>query len=217
MRFRCRAPVAGPGRIRRHGRCGAVAGALAGRRKRADGIRSPLGCDSTPDRTGRGTLGGRAGRGAGRRISDRSTRATRAANRDCGGGRAGRHECAVGGLAMMMQAARSSFPSRSSLRQLALAAGAFLTACANVVPPASDIRAAGAVESAFVVIGAGGARVARLITTDDACPAIAVDETTTPMPLRAAPETVAQRPTRSDPADSTPSRFPVRVCDLTLP
>ena len=84
----------------------------------------------------------------------------------------------------MMQGARSAWPWRSALRQLSLAAGAFLTACANVVPPVSDIRAAGAVESAFVVVGAGGARLARLITTDDACPAIAVDEVTTRMQAR---------------------------------
>ena len=119
-----------------------------------------------------------------------------------------------------MRSARSAgwaFPGRASPRPLALIAGAFLSACASVVPPASDIRAAGAVEAAFIVVGAGGARLARLITTDDACPAVAVDETTTPMLLRAAPATVAQRPTRSDSADSKPSRFPVRVCDVTLP
>src|SRR6202171_2812089 len=102
-------------------------------------------------------------------------------------------------------------------RPLSLIAVAFLSACANVVPPASDIRAAGAVESAFVVVGAGGARLARLITTDNACPAIMVDEMTTPMQLRAAPATVTLRPTRSDPADSKPSAFPVRVCDMNLP
>ncbi len=67
------------------------------------------------------------------------------------------------------------------------------------------------------MIGAGGARLARLITTDDACPAIAVDEMTTPMQLRAAPATVPQRPTRSDPANSKASAFPVRVCDTILP
>src|SRR5438045_388787 len=110
--------------MRRHGRCGAVAGALAGPGKRADGIRSPLGCDSTPDRTRRGTLGGRTGRGA---------------------------------------------------------------------------------------------ALARPITTDDAYPAIAVDDVTTRMQLRAAPATIAQRPTRSDPSDSKSSTFPVRVCDLSLP
>jgi hypothetical protein len=115
------------------------------------------------------------------------------------------------------RSARSTFPSWASPRELALVAGAFLSACANVVPPASDIRAAGAVESAFVVVGADGARLARLITTDDACPAIAVDETTMRMQMRAAPATIAQRPTRSEPADSKPSAFPVRVCDLSLP
>jgi len=106
---------------------------------------------------------------------------------------------------------------RASPPRFAFLIVALLTACATVVPPASDIRAAGAVESAFVVIGAGGALLARLITTDDACPAIAIDEKTTRMQLRAAPETVAQRPTRSDPADSKPSDFPVRVCDMSLP
>ncbi len=119
-----------------------------------------------------------------------------------------------------MRSARSgglAFPPWASLRRLALIAGALLSACANVVPPASDIRAAGAVESAFIVVGAGGARVARLITTDDACPAIAVDDLTTPTKERAGPATVAQRPTRSDPPDSKSSAFPVRVCEMSLP
>ena len=125
----------------------------------------------------------------------------------------------MGRLALRMRSARSAgwaFPWRA-LRALALIAGAFLSACANVVPPASDIRAAGAVEAAFIVVGAGGARLARLITTDDACPAIAVDDLTTPTKERAGPATVAQRPTRSDSEDSKPSAFPVRVCDISLP
>jgi Calcineurin-like phosphoesterase len=110
-----------------------------------------------------------------------------------------------------------AFPRWASLRPLALIAVAFLSACANVVPPASDIRAAGAVEAAFIVVGAGGARLARLITTDDVCPAIAVDDLTMPTKERAGPATVAQRPTRSDPTDSKSSAFPVRVCDMNLP
>jgi len=110
-----------------------------------------------------------------------------------------------------------AFPWWASLRPLALIAVAFLSACANVVPPASDIRAAGAVEAAFIVVGAGGARLARLITTDDACPAIAVDDLTMPTKERAGPATVAQRPTRSDSVDSKSSAFPVRVCDMSLP
>lgn len=112
---------------------------------------------------------------------------------------------------------RSTFPSRLPLPQLALVASAFLTACADVVPPASDIRTAGAIESAFVVVGAGGTRLARLITTDDVCPAIVVDDIKTRMQLRTAPATIAQRQTRSDPAHSKPSAFPVRVCDMSLP
>ena len=118
-----------------------------------------------------------------------------------------------------MRSAPASIRVRASPTQCAFIVALLeaLTACTTVVPPASDIRAAGAVESAFVVIGGGGARVARLITTDDACPAIAIDEKTTPMQLRAGPETIAQRPTRSDPADSKPSRFPVRVCDMSVP
>jgi hypothetical protein len=107
-------------------------------------------------------------------------------------------------------------PWGTSLRPLALAAGAFLAACANVVPPASDVRAAGAVESAFVVVGAGGARLVRLVTTDDECPEITVDDITTRMRLRAAPAAIAQRQTRSDPVDSKPSAFPVRVCDMNV-
>ena len=107
--------------------------------------------------------------------------------------------------------------SRAVLRPLAIAVIAILTGCAGGPPPASDIRAAGAVESAFVIVGAGGARLARLITTDEVCPAIEFDGKTSQMVSRAAPGTIRQRPTRSDSADSKPSAFPVRVCDFALP
>src|SRR6202171_2458611 len=190
MRLRRRARCAG--RPRSHGRRGAVAGALSGRRKLADGIRSSLGRDPTPDRARGWARAGGIGGCAPRRVLARSTRAARAANGDCGAGRAGGHECVMGRLALRMRSARSAglaFPWWASLRRLALISGALLSACANVVPPASDIRAAGAVESAFIVVGAGGARLARLITTDDACPAIAVDDLTTPTKERGGPAT----------------------------
>lgn len=98
-----------------------------------------------------------------------------------------------------------------------MAVAPLLAGCASGPPPASDIRAAGAVESAFVVVGANGARLARLITTDETCPAIELDGKTSLMAPRAAPETIRQRTTRSNAADSKPSAFPVRVCDFTLP
>ncbi len=106
---------------------------------------------------------------------------------------------------------------RAARRGVAIAVLPILAGCVAAPPPASDIRAAGAVESAFVVAGAGGTRLARLITNDESCPAIEIDGKTSRMALRAGAETIRQRPTRSDPADSKPSAFPVRVCDFALP
>lgn len=71
--------------------------------------------------------------------------------------------------------------------------------------------------AAFVVLGENGAAVARVITRAASCPAIAIDGRMLAMTLRAAPATIAQRPTVSPPANSKPSVFDVRTCEALLP
>ena len=73
------------------------------------------------------------------------------------------------------------------------------------------------IASAFVVLGENGAPQARVITTAADCPSMDIDGKALPMTARAKAETVAQRPTRSDPKDSKPSAFPVTVCEAALP
>lgn len=95
----------------------------------------------------------------------------------------------------------------------ALAVAALVAGCATP-PPAGH---AGAPHYAFVVLGEEGRPVARVITPDAACPTIELDGASVPMDVRAPPATIALRPTRSDPAESKPSVFPVRVCDKPVP
>jgi len=71
--------------------------------------------------------------------------------------------------------------------------------------------------SRFVVMGADGQSVARVITSAIVCPTIVIDATRQPMQLRARADTLPLRPTRSEPADSKPSAFPVQTCDAVLP
>ena len=73
-----------------------------------------------------------------------------------------------------------------------------------------------AADTAYVVMGDGGA-VARVVTTDTACPVLSVDGRAAPMAVRAAAMTVAQRPTASALENSKPSAFPVTVCEGRLP
>lgn len=95
---------------------------------------------------------------------------------------------------------------------------------ASVVAGALTLCVAGAaraaddpVQSAYVLMGDGGRAVARVITTDSACPSIHVDGALTPMAVRASPAIVALRPTKSKPSESKPSAYPVLVCEATLP
>ena len=69
----------------------------------------------------------------------------------------------------------------------------------------------------FVVLGSAGERVARAIVPGAICPNVVIDGRTQPMTMRALSETIALRPTRSDPADSKPSTFPVSTCETTVP
>jgi hypothetical protein len=73
------------------------------------------------------------------------------------------------------------------------------------------------VRAAFVVLGEGGSSTVRVITTDPSCPSVDVDGQRLGMAIRAVPETMPPRPTRSPPSDSKPSAFPVLVCERILP
>ena len=70
---------------------------------------------------------------------------------------------------------------------------------------------------AFVVLGEEGQPVARVITPAITCPTIQIDARSEPMDVRAGPETIALRPTRSSPVASKPSAFPVLVCEKAIP
>ena len=72
------------------------------------------------------------------------------------------------------------------------------------------------IKARFVVLGPDGGAVARVITASPTCPVLTVDQKPRPMLLRAAAETVPQRPTRSKAEQSKPSAFPVTVCELPL-
>jgi hypothetical protein len=71
--------------------------------------------------------------------------------------------------------------------------------------------------AAYVVMGDGGAAVARVVTTDATCPSIKINGRLRAMSLRARPVTEAQRPTASKPEASKPSAFPVTACEAKLP
>ena len=89
-----------------------------------------------------------------------------------------------------------------------------VAACAGpdlTAPHADPIRAA------FVVLGEGGSSIVRVITTDPACPSVDVDGQRLSTTIRAVPETMPLRPTKSPPAESKPSAFPVLVCERRLP
>lgn len=84
---------------------------------------------------------------------------------------------------------------------------------AQSTPPEADIAEP---DSTYVVLGAGGTPVARVITSARQCPQLIADGTALKMQLRAGPSTEPQRSTASTPDLSKPSAFPVRVCERTL-
>jgi hypothetical protein len=93
-----------------------------------------------------------------------------------------------------------------------------LWAAALLALQATGAQAAGdPIKAAFVVLGEGGQAQARVVTTAPACPEIQADGQSLTMTERAPPQTLPQRPTRSSPAESKPSDFPVRVCEAALP
>ncbi len=69
----------------------------------------------------------------------------------------------------------------------------------------------------FMLMGADGARIARAVTSEATCPALTIDGRPRPMRVRAPIETVAQRPTISDLADSKPSVFDLTTCEAIAP
>jgi hypothetical protein len=73
------------------------------------------------------------------------------------------------------------------------------------------------VQAAFVIVGEGGAVIARVITVAPTCPPIDVDGRESPMRVRAQPAIEPLRRTGSLPSLSKPSAFPVLTCELTLP
>jgi hypothetical protein len=91
---------------------------------------------------------------------------------------------------------------------------AVLAGCAT---PSRDAELASPVRYAYVVLGEEGRAVARVITTGAGCPAIRLDGIDSAMDVRAPPATEPLRPTRSTPAESKPSAFPVLVCEKAIP
>ena len=66
-------------------------------------------------------------------------------------------------------------------------------------------------------MGPDGAAVARAITTAAECPDMDVDGILRPMQVRMRAETIPLRTTRSEPAMSKPSEFPVLTCEASIP
>lgn len=94
---------------------------------------------------------------------------------------------------------------------------AILLLLACVISGVGSVQAQPAGDIAYVVLGENGKPVARLLTTDEQCPRIRFDRREVQMDVRAKPESLPLRPTRSAPADSKPSVFPVLTCEKTIP
>ena len=67
----------------------------------------------------------------------------------------------------------------------------------------------------WVVLGSGGAAIARVITPDATCPTITVDGEAKAMSVRVPAGTAALRTSTATPVK--PSAFPVTTCEFTLP
>ena len=78
-------------------------------------------------------------------------------------------------------------------------------------------QVAAAAPDMFVVMGEGGVPVARVLTAAATCPLITLDGKNSVMELRAGAQTLPLRETRSAPADSKPSDFPILTCEKTIP
>ena len=81
----------------------------------------------------------------------------------------------------------------------------------------AQVLTSGGIATAYVVLGENGTAFARVLTTDAQCPMIRFDAQTVRMEVRAAPAAIPLRPTRSAPADSKPSVFPLLTCEKEIP
>jgi Calcineurin-like phosphoesterase len=102
-------------------------------------------------------------------------------------------------------------------RLVAVIACIWLAGCGALGGTGAGSDDADPIRAAFVVIGPNASTLARVITTDASCPPLSVDGANVIMTVRAVPETIRLRPTRSAPADSKPSAFPVLTCDGVIP
>lgn len=111
--------------------------------------------------------------------------------------------------------ARSTILSLTGLLVISALSGCASTPATRLTTPAKTAGQAGF--SAFVTLGPQGAPIARVITRAAQCPVIHIGDRDVAMDLRAAPAVLPLRPTRSDPANSKPSVFALRVCEKTIP
>ena len=105
---------------------------------------------------------------------------------------------------------------RGALSRRTVASLLVLLAAGCVTTPRDEGRAP-TKTYAFVVLGEEGRAIARVITPARDCPTIIIDGRSEAMDVRAPAATIPLRPTRSDPAQSKPSAFPVLVCDKAIP
>lgn len=98
---------------------------------------------------------------------------------------------------------------------LALVTVCCLTVAGNAQPASPEGPAPPL--STFVLMTGRGPVVRTIVDAGRNCPVIHVDGGSMAMAVRAAPADIAQRPTKSKPENSKPSRFPVRTCEATLP
>jgi hypothetical protein len=107
--------------------------------------------------------------------------------------------------------------SRSTLLYAAalLASSAVLVGC-TVFNLSSPAELPGH-DSMYVVMGEDGTPVARVLTSAATCPKIKIDGAELTMNVRAAPQTLPLRPTRSAVEDSKPSAFPLLTCEKFIP
>jgi hypothetical protein len=108
---------------------------------------------------------------------------------------------------------RSKRPTLFAATLLSLA-GAIVAGCSTTNDEASSGEH---VKYAWVVLGDGGAPIARVATDYASCPYVTVDGNSTRMSVRAAAGSAALRTTASSAADSKPSVFPLTTCEAALP
>ncbi len=176
--------------------------ARAGRGSLARRARAAAGSARAPDRT----------RGRVRRARSWRRRARRASLR-CASDRA----CCAPRRRRLRRSPscrrRGGIGDDASMRLLAIIA--VLAGCATP-PPVGDARR-GPATYAYVRARRGGTCGRARDHRGGECPTIDLDGVAAPMDVRARPATVPLRPTRSEPADSKPSAFPVLVCEKSIP